>query len=63
MYDTATIDCPWCGSQTEITLDCSAGSQIFVEDCMVCCSPILVRMDCDPVNGELAGLTAVRENE
>jgi len=63
MYETATIDCPWCGSPTEITLDCSAGSQMFVEDCMVCCAPILASLDCDPVTGAFAGLTAVRENE
>ena len=63
MYDTATIDCPWCGSPTEVTLDCSAGSQQFVEDCMVCCAPILVRLDGDPLTGERTGLDARRENE
>jgi hypothetical protein len=63
MYDTTTIECPWCGSPTEITLDCSAGSHTFVEDCMVCCAPMLVRLDCDPVTGALTGLSAVRENE
>jgi hypothetical protein len=44
-------------------MDCSAGSHAFVEDCMVCCSPLLVRLDCDPVTGEPRGLTATRENE
>ena len=63
MYETATIDCPWCGSPTEVTLDCFAGSQTFVEDCMVCCAPIVVRLDCDLVTGALTGLSAVRENE
>ena len=63
MYETATIECPWCGSPTEVTLDCSAGSQTFVEDCMVCCAPIVVRLDCDLVTGALTGLSAVRENE
>ena len=63
MYETSTIDCPWCGSATEITVDCSAGSQTFVEDCMVCCAPIVVRLDCDPVTGELTALSAVREND
>jgi hypothetical protein len=63
MYETATIVCPWCGSLTEVTRDCSAGSQRFVEDCMVCCSPMLVSLDCDPVTGRPASLSAVRENE
>jgi hypothetical protein len=63
MHDTLTIACPWCGSPTEVTLDCSAGNQEFVEDCMVCCSPILVRTGCDPVTGALLDVTAVREND
>ena len=63
MYETATADCPWCGSPTEITTDCSAGSQVFVEDCMVCCAPIVVRLDCDPVTGAVENLSVVRENE
>jgi hypothetical protein len=63
MYETATIDCPWCGSPTEVSLDCSAGSQVFVEDCMVCCAPILVSLDCDAVTGLPSRLSAVHENE
>ena len=63
MYETAIIDCPWCGSPTEITLDCSAGNQTFVEDCMVCCAPIVASLDCNPVTGAFVGLSAVRENE
>jgi hypothetical protein len=43
--------------------DCWAGSQTFVEDCMVCCNPIAVRPECDPVTGELTHLSAVREND
>jgi hypothetical protein len=46
-----------------VTADCSAGSQELVEDCMVCCSPMLIRTECDPITGALLDLTAVRENE
>lgn len=63
VYETETIDCPYCGSPTEVTLDCSVGSHSFVEDCMVCCSPILVRLACDEVTGEITDLSAMRENE
>ncbi len=56
------LSCPWCGSLTELTVDCSAGSQDQVEDCQVCCCPILVSAECDPLTGELVSLTAVREN-
>jgi hypothetical protein len=63
MYETTTIQCPHCGSPTEVTLDCSAGSQRYVEDCMVCCAPILVALECDPLTGEVARLVADREND
>ncbi|MCF7985292.1 MAG: CPXCG motif-containing cysteine-rich protein [Thiohalocapsa sp.] len=63
MYETVTTECPWCGAPTEVSADCSAGSQIFVEDCMVCCSPMLIRLECDPLTDGVAALTAVRENE
>lgn len=37
--------CPYCGETTQIWIDCSGGSaQTFVEDCIVCCRPLLVRM-------------------
>jgi hypothetical protein len=40
--------CPWCGEQLELSVDCSAGDQQYVEDCHVCCAPILVSVCCDP---------------
>jgi len=57
------LDCPWCGAQTEVTADFSAGNQTFVQDCVVCCSPILVRATCSPLSGEMTELVAVREND
>lgn len=32
--------CPYCGETIPIRLDLSAGSQLYVEDCQVCCQPI-----------------------
>lgn len=63
MIETASISCPLCASPIEVTLDCSAGSQEFVEDCMVCCSPIVIRTECDPVTGLPLGIEAACENE
>lgn len=34
--------CPHCGAHISMLLDLSAGSQHYVEDCEVCCSPIEV---------------------
>jgi hypothetical protein len=41
LYET---ECPWCGSPLFLEIDCSAGDQRYVEDCGVCCQPILVRI-------------------
>lgn len=40
-FDTAaTITCPHCGEQVDITLDSDGGAvQEYVEDCEVCCRP------------------------
>ena len=36
----ATVQCPYCGEEIEITLDPGSGdSQDYVEDCEVCCNP------------------------
>ena len=35
-----TIQCPYCGEPISILIDCSAGSQEYIEDCQVCCRPI-----------------------
>ena len=36
----ATVQCPYCGEEIEITLDPGSGdSQEYVEDCEVCCNP------------------------
>lgn len=34
------VDCPYCGETIGVTLDLSAGSQSYIEDCQVCCQPI-----------------------
>ncbi len=62
MLDMARIDCPYCGEPFDIEVDCSAGGQQYVEDCTVCCQPILVTSNCDS-DGSLLGVTTTRENE
>lgn len=37
------FDCPFCGAEISMLLDFSAGAQTYVEDCEVCCRPILLR--------------------
>lgn len=44
MIEWITIDCPYCGERYETSADPSGGSASYVEDCAVCCSPIVVQL-------------------
>lgn len=55
------LACPYCLEQIEIVIDQSAGSQTYVEDCEVCCGPVLLDIHLD--GGEVVSVNAVRENE
>ena len=35
--------CPYCWQQISMVLDMSVRSQVYVEDCEVCCKPIQIR--------------------
>ncbi len=41
------IHCPYCGEPIEVTVDCAAGRQDYIEDCQVCCKPIALRIAID----------------
>jgi hypothetical protein len=57
-----SVQCPYCGETFETQIDTSGGSQEYVEDCYVCCKPIVFRIEVD-VDGELTGLEVQREND
>lgn len=38
------IHCPYCGEPSTILVDRSAGDQSYIEDCQVCCKPIVLRI-------------------
>jgi hypothetical protein len=44
MYELhpAVVQCPYCWEAIELLVDCSVESQEYVEDCSVCCRPIIV---------------------
>lgn len=60
MIQFETITCPYCWEPIEITLDLSVDVQQQVEDCSVCCRPIVVRYSA--VDGELASLDVAAES-
>jgi len=56
MIETVTIHCPYCGEGYETTVDLSAGSQSYIEDCAVCCRPIEIVLRVDE-EGELTDIS------
>jgi hypothetical protein len=56
-----TIACPYCGEEIEVLVDCSAGQQEYVEDCSVCCRPILLHIEVE--DGDVVAVDARAENE
>ena len=53
--------CPWCGEPLELSIDASAGSADYVEDCQVCCAPILVRVRIDDAQSSVLSVHLERE--
>ena len=47
MLDSTVIDCPYCGESIEILLEPSEDAQRYIEDCQVCCRPIVIAVDMD----------------
>ena len=46
MEDEASYICTHCGEEVVIPVDLSAGSsQEYVEDCPVCCNPMVIRVE------------------
>ena len=41
------VGCPYCGEMIEILVDISVGAQQYIEDCSVCCAPILMSAQVD----------------
>lgn len=36
-----TVTCPYCGERIDILLDLTVPYQNYIEDCQVCCRPIV----------------------
>jgi len=60
--ETRDIACPYCGETITIVIDLTAGSQRCIEDCAVCCRPVLLDIGID-AEGDIAGVTAQRDDE
>lgn len=45
--DSVLVQCPYCWETLEISVDPSVADQEYVEDCQVCCQPIVVHVVLD----------------
>lgn len=45
MLEEYSFDCPYCWKQISMLLDLSSGGQSYIEDCEVCCNPIVISFD------------------
>ncbi|MCR8914973.1 CPXCG motif-containing cysteine-rich protein [Marinobacter panjinensis] len=45
--DSVLIQCPYCWETLDISVDPSVAEQEYVEDCQVCCQPIVVHVVLD----------------
>jgi len=47
VLDGVFVQCPWCGERSEVFPDASSGSAEYIEDCQVCCRPIVFHLEVD----------------
>ncbi|WP_455221465.1 CPXCG motif-containing cysteine-rich protein [Kaarinaea lacus] len=62
MVESRAISCPYCGESFSTTIDMSAGSQRYIEDCYVCCRPIQFQVNVG-YDGELMSIATLRDDE
>ena len=62
MLEPLTLDCPHCGETFETAVDLSSGDQSYIEDCPVCCRPIVIAFGVD-ASGALDWMRAGREGD
>ncbi len=59
--EECAADCPYCGEPITLLIDISSGNQSYIEDCEVCCQPMIVHLEVDD-DGE-ANISLHREDE
>jgi hypothetical protein len=56
-----SISCPYCGESISVLIDDSIPEQQYVEDCQVCCRPIVIDVAVDHDGAPTVGVSV--ENE
>ncbi|MBY4677937.1 CPXCG motif-containing cysteine-rich protein [Marinobacterium arenosum] len=42
LLEEIPLQCPCCGQSISVLVDCTESDQQYVEDCQVCCAPMLL---------------------
>ena len=58
-HEFVSIQCPWCGERMETHVDLTAGEQVTIEDCQVCCRPMQLTLELED-NGALRAVVVQR---
>lgn len=53
ILEETTIHCPYCGEPIAVLVNEEEVGQEYIEDCQVCCKPIIFHIETD-MNGELS---------
>ena len=61
LLEECAADCPYCGEPITLLIDTSCEEQSYVEDCEVCCRPMVVNVFVDE-DGQV-GLSVNREDD
>lgn len=43
------VNCPYCGERIEVLVDYQEAGHEYIEDCQVCCKPIIFNVVVDPM--------------
>jgi len=52
LIEEQSIGCPYCGETQTVLIDCSQEQQHYIEDCQVCCKPIVFKVEI-AMNGDV----------
>jgi len=55
-----TVQCPYCWETFTVEVDLSIDSQSYIEDCQVCCQPIVISYEAP--GGELMSINTEQDN-
>ena len=47
------VSCPYCGESIDVLIDQQEAGQQYIEDCQVCCQPIVFKVTLD-IEGQLS---------